>query len=88
MTAIVIRNNNSAFFDYSSNDDFDINSPVYLTPFSKEMIIIPKEDILLDSNQERKIDDDDDDNDGFFITCKDRKVFSKMAKKGYMHNAE
>ena len=85
MTAIIIRNNNLAFFDYSSNDDFDINSPVYLTPFSKEMIIIPKEGILLDSNQERKIDDDDD---GFFITCKDRKVFSKMAKKSYMHNAE
>ena len=49
------------------------------------MVNLPKEGILLDNNQEGKFDDDDD---GFFITCKDRKVVSKMAKKSYMHNAE
>ena len=84
MTAIIIRNNNSAFFDYSSNDNFDINSRPF-NPFSKEMVILPKEGILLDNNQEGEIDDDD----GFFITYKDRKVVSKMAgKKSNVHNAE
>jgi len=55
MNTIIIRNNNSAFLDNRSHDNFDANSSLYLTPFSEKMVILPKEGIYLTKIRKGKV---------------------------------